>query len=158
VIILRIPGALRYRDLAMRVVAAACKLVGPPSSGSGSFRISQDFDNQVISAFGELFNNIAIHGYSREPTGGEIEVRIEATMDRIAIELRDWGRSFDPMAVPAPDLDALPESGLGLFIVRSFMDEVVYQAGVPNVTMLTKYLKGKSRQATPPASDPGGDA
>jgi serine/threonine-protein kinase RsbW len=42
--------------------------------------------------------------------------------------------------VAEPDLDALPESGLGLFIMRSFMDKVIYTAGAPNVLSLTKHL------------------
>ena len=35
VIHLRVPGTLRYRDLAVRVVGAACKLVGHAGRGDG---------------------------------------------------------------------------------------------------------------------------
>jgi len=59
-------------------------------------------------------------------------------MDSTAVHLRieDYGRSFDPLSVCLPDLDALPESGLGVYIMRSLMDEVTYQAGCPNVLKL----------------------
>lgn len=123
----RIPGTLRYRDLAIRAVAAASKLVGTGD---------RDFDDQVVSAFGEAFNNIALHSYRERP--GEIEVEIDIGGDWITIRLLDRGASFDYSAVKEPDLDAMPESGLGLFIIRSFMDEVCYAAGAPNVLSMTK--------------------
>jgi serine/threonine-protein kinase RsbW len=137
VIRLRVPGALKYRDLAVRAVAAACKLVGHDDSTR-----NRDFDDQVVSAFGEAFNNTALHSYRGRPAG-EIEIEIETSADGITIRLLDQGMSFDPARVPEPDLDALPESGLGLFIMKSFMDEVAYQsgqAGQPNILRMTKRL------------------
>jgi serine/threonine-protein kinase RsbW len=53
--------------------------------------------------------------------------------------MRDYGSSFDPTTVPPPDFDALPESGWGLFIIKSFMS-ISYAPGRPNVLTLTKTL------------------
>jgi hypothetical protein len=39
--------------------------------------------------------------------------------------------------VPDPDLDSCPESGLGIFIMRSFT-RVSYRAGRPNVLVLSR--------------------
>lgn len=66
------------------------------------------------------------------------------TIDPTAVHLRieDYGRSFDLLGTRIPDLDALPESGLGIFIMRSLMDEVTYQAGCPNVLSLSKAIPG----------------
>jgi serine/threonine-protein kinase RsbW len=133
---LQTPGSLEYRDLAIRVVAAACKLV---RAGDSGHEARQAFDDQVISAFGEAFNNAAIHSYRGRPVG-TVEVEIEVMADRITLRISDYGKSFDPTQVAEPDLDALPESGLGLFIMRSFMDKVIYTAGAPNVLSLTKHL------------------
>jgi serine/threonine-protein kinase RsbW len=138
VIHLRCPGTLRYRDLAVRVVGAACKLMGA-GEDSGPVRINRDFDHQIISAFGEAFNNVAIHSY-RGHAPGEVEVEVELGTSHVTVRLRDWGRSFAIDNVPLPDLDAMPESGLGLFIIRSFMDEVNYRPGSPNVLSMTKHL------------------
>jgi serine/threonine-protein kinase RsbW len=134
---------LRYRDLAVRVVAAACKLVGTDGdvSTSGFTRISADFDHEVVSAFGEAFNNIAIHGYDRGRTAGDIEVEIEVRKDGIVLRLIDHGQSYAIEDVPQPNLEALPESGVGLYIIRSFVDEVSYRPGNPNVTILTKRIR-----------------
>jgi serine/threonine-protein kinase RsbW len=64
------------------------------------------------------------------------------TIDATAVYLRieDYGRSFDPLDACLPDLDALPESGLGIYIMRSLMDTVSYQAGWPNVLSLSKSI------------------
>jgi serine/threonine-protein kinase RsbW len=140
---LQVPGSLEFRDLAVRVVAAACKLVSagpsaPTQRGQGDESRSE-FDNQVISAFGEAFNNAAIHSYRGRPLG-TVEIEIEIEPQRITLRICDYGVSFDPTAVEAPDLDSMPESGMGLFIMRSFMDSVFYKAGAPNVLSMTKQL------------------
>ena len=136
---LEVPGSLDYRDLAVRVVAAACKLVSSHSGAVGDDEAKNDFDNQVVSAFGEAFNNAAIHAYKNRPIG-IIELEIEIGTGDITLRIADHGQSFDPTQIKEPDLDALPESGLGLFIIRSFMDTVRYHPGAPNVLSMTKHF------------------
>lgn len=154
---LRVPGTLRYRDLAVRVVAAACKLVGHGEATTSPIR-NNEWDNEVISAFGEAFNNAAIHSYdSRKP--GNVDIEVDAGSTGITIRLIDHGSSFAFDEVPVPDLDALPESGLGLYIIRSFMDEVKYQPGSPNVLSMTKFLDPARRPVRQPSDhfqDSGG--
>jgi len=135
VIRLMVPSRLEYRDLAIRMVASACKLV-PGSRGK--------FSIEVISAFGEALNNVVLHGYA--PRTGDIEIEVELGDDRLTIRLMDYGKSLDLAAVPTPDLESLPESGLGVFIMRSFMDDVSYHAGAPNVLSMTKYFQPKTRE------------
>jgi serine/threonine-protein kinase RsbW len=150
VIHLRVPGTLRYRDLAVRVVGAACKLVGTPEESSGPVRADNRWDNEVVSAFGEAFNNAAIHSYDGHRPG-DVEIEVDVQPTSITIRLLDYGHSFDLAQVPAPDLDTLPESGLGLFIIRSFMDEVNYIPGSPNVLSMTKFLDPGRRQPQKPS-------
>jgi len=149
VIKMEISGVLAHRDVALRVVSAACKLVTPQPQGTAW----NDFQMKVVSAVSEAFNNIVEHGYqSREP--GPIELEIGISAGRIEIDLRDWGVGFDPKAVPTPDLAALPEGGLGLFIIQSFM-ELDYRPGTPNILRLTKSLEHP--QAGLQGSSPPGD-
>ena len=115
----------------MRAVAAACKLIGDGAEPQ------RQFTDQVISAFGEAFNNTAMHSYHGDLTG-DVDIEIEIGGNFITIRMLDYGDSYDFRSVPQPDLDSLPESGLGLFIIRSFMDEVEYQPGAPNVLSMTK--------------------
>jgi serine/threonine-protein kinase RsbW len=124
----------------MRVIAAACKLCDP---GNGE-RPAREFEHQVVSAFGEAFNNVALHGFVGVGEG-EIEIEIDVGGDAMTIRMKDYGVGFDPSSVPKPDLGTLPESGLGLFIIKSFMDEVHYQTGAPNVLTMTKRVGHSER-------------
>ncbi len=128
----------------LRVVSSSCKLVCSAHQGTqeASHEDHDDeFTTQVVSAVSEVFNNIAIHGYKNR-TVGNVDLEIEVDEDHITLRLSDTGRSFDLSAVPAPKLEELPESQMGLFIVRSFMDEVSYApangAGTSNVLTLRK--------------------
>jgi anti-sigma regulatory factor (Ser/Thr protein kinase) len=147
---MEISGVLAHRDVALRVVSAACKLVTPHPNGTAW----NDFQMQVVSAVSEAFNNIVEHGYAGlDP--GPIELEVGISAGQIAIDLRDWGISFNPSDVPSPDLALLPESGLGLFIIQSFMD-LDYRPGKPNILRLTKSLDSlaaKKQLATPPGDD-----
>jgi anti-sigma B factor antagonist len=148
VIRLKVPCKLEYRDMALRVVESACRLVRPRRSADLG-QADQDFGDQVVTGFGEAFTNVVRHGGSPPPA--DVEIEIELFPDRLTIRLMDHGEPFELASVPAPDLDQLPESGLGVHIMRSWMDEVTYQRGEPgasprpNVLSLTKRVGDFSR-------------
>ena len=104
-------------------------------------RETDEFDDKVVSAVGEAFNNVAIHAY-RDLSPGSVDVELELRPDGITIRMADTGRHFEPKGEKLPDLTTLPESHMGLYIVRSFMDEVTYRpggaVGARNVLTLTK--------------------
>lgn len=139
---LKVPCSLEYRDVAMRFVAAACKLVQVRAHGNG-VRPDGEFDDHVISAVGEAFNNVVLHG-DKGQSDVEIDVRLEA--DRLTVRLLDFGTPFDIGAVPAPVLEALPESGMGLYIIRACMNEVTYEPGRPNVLSMTRHNRRKDER------------
>jgi serine/threonine-protein kinase RsbW len=146
VILLRVPGTLEFRNLVLRAVSEACRIAQHDEWEGASL------EAQTVSAVGEAFNNVAIHGYADGPPG-EVVLEIGWTNDEIVMKITDTGLSFDPEQVELPDLDALPEGGMGLFIIRSFMDEVDYQSGPPNVLRLVKNRTLRSEgEVTPPSS------
>lgn len=141
-IVLRVPATLRYRDLAVRTVTAACHLIGADDGevktrDIASLDLQRAFDAQFISAFSEIFNNIAIHSYERSGDG-EVILTLRPGTDHLELEIRDEGKAFDIESVPAPELDALPEGGMGIHIARACLDSLDYQAGPPNVWRLSK--------------------
>lgn len=147
---LKVPCSLQYRDLAMRTVAAACK-IARPRRATDTAPTDLEFDDQVVTSFGEAFTNVVKHGADGAPAP-DVEIEIEAHPDRLTIRLMDYGKPFDLAAVPAPDLDRLPESGLGVHILKSWMDDVSYQrgngaaqGGSANVLSMTKRLGDFSR-------------
>jgi anti-sigma regulatory factor (Ser/Thr protein kinase) len=155
---LQLLGVLEHRDVALRAVAIACRMVTVLPRG----RAWKEFQQQVVSAVGEGFNNVVLHGNiggaSRPRTGGDIDLRIKTGPGWIQIELRDWGPGFDPSRVRTPPGDPLPECGMGLHIMRSFMD-MSYRAGRPNLLKLNKRLLQKGfRPAQNGAADDAGGA
>lgn len=149
---LTVPGTLLYRPLVLRVVESSCKLVRVRSCGALACSRAH-FDDEVVSAFSEAFNNVAIHGYAGR--AGDVYIEIQPDDGGITIRMLDTGKSFDPDQVEAPRLEELPESGMGLFIIHSFMDRVAYSRGdpprTPNVLVLYKRLRGDgvSKPASP---------
>jgi serine/threonine-protein kinase RsbW len=133
-------GVLEHRDIVLRAVSSACKLVTGHPSGPDW----QDFQAQVVSAVSEAFNNLVLHGY-RGRRDGRVDLLLRPGKSEIHIELRDWGKGFDPKGVPVPELEAMPESGLGLFIMQSFM-AMTYRRGRPNLLTLTKKLEQPAAQ------------
>ena len=107
--------------------------------------LREDFEAEVVSAVGEAFNNIALHGHAGMPPG---PVRIEVAWDarRLVVTMIDSGRTFDPASVAPPKLEEMPERGMGLFIMTKSMDEVDYQPGPPNVLRLVKLREVSKRR------------
>ena len=141
-----LPGALVCRPLAVRVVAEACRLVSTPGDqaktldlSSSGYDLRKRFDIDFISAFMEIFNNIAVHAYRR--TGeGEVELAIGVHPGELVVEIKDFGVPFDLAAVPTPDLDDLPEGGMGIHIARTMLDEMAYEPGPPNLWRMIKRI------------------
>ena len=97
-----------------------------------------DFRSEVVSAVGEAFNNAVFHAY--EHTRGNVRLTLSFDSTQLVIELVETGKLFDPSVVPELLSDEPQESGMGLFIIRSFMDELSYTPGPPNRTRMTKRL------------------
>jgi serine/threonine-protein kinase RsbW len=144
-----VPGTLRYRDLAVRVVAEAARLVSCSSYRAPNDPLDNDvrdpFDTAIVSAFAEIYNNVAIHAYKRSG-GGTIEIAITPEERELIIEVKDTGSPFDIGGVAALptelDVDTLPEGGMGIHIAKTMLDEVTYEAGPPNLWRLCKRLPG----------------
>ncbi|NJM91113.1 MAG: ATP-binding protein [Myxococcales bacterium] len=69
---------------------------------------------------------------------GDIEIAIGVNPGELVVELKDYGVPFDLNAVPAPDLDQLPEGGMGIHIARTMLDEMAYEPGPPNLWRMIK--------------------
>jgi serine/threonine-protein kinase RsbW len=155
VIGLRVPGAIAYRHLAIRLVSTACKMALESDQESPQAPSADgDFEAEVVSAFGEAFNNIAVHGF-RDRAPEPVQIDVDWDDEKLVITFVDNGHVFDPETVAPPDLDELPEHGMGLFIMRSCMDEVDYRPGPPNVLRLVKL---RARRGSGINLVPGNDA
>jgi serine/threonine-protein kinase RsbW len=141
---LSVPGTLRYRDVVLRVVASVCRLVrsDPAVQQEAGHRAQAlNFEEALVSAVSEAFNNVALHAYAGR-LEGRAELEAEVAHDTITIRLSDFGQPFDPSQQTLPDLDGLHESKMGLYLIRSCVDAFSYVRGnpprSPNVMTLKK--------------------
>lgn len=152
---LTVPGTLRYRDLAVRIVAEAARLVSRSAQRAPNDLLDHDvrdpFDTAVVSAFAEIYNNVVIHAYQRKG-GGTIDIAITPRDRELVIEVKDQGHPFDIDEVPPLptelDVDTLPEGGMGIHIAKTMLDEVTYEPGPPNLWRLCKRLPGGALAST----------
>jgi serine/threonine-protein kinase RsbW len=91
---------------------------------------NKDIYNIQLAA-DEAASNIIEHAYEGVKNG-VLEVTCGMRDGAITIIMVDHGESFDPSAIPLPDLKAdLSErkiGGLGIFLMRKLMDEVHYES------------------------------
>lgn len=147
-----VPARLEYRDAVRSFIHHICTQLAERGVLSGKDA------HGVVSAFVEAFNNAVIHAYDGH-AAGPVEVAMSVSTRTLQVEVRDAGRTFVPEDVPEPDLDALPEGGLGLFIIRNFMDETRYERrGLQNVLMMRKHLSGSGTADLPVRGREEGDA
>ncbi len=134
VIELKVPASLAYRELVTRATAQACKRL---SERGGTH---DEFLNESVSAIGEAFNNVVKHAYDGS-RGGEVTIVFRVSNQALEIDVLDYGIGFDPSDDPELEFPGLHESGMGLFIMRSFMDEVEHLTGNPNRLRLKKFVQ-----------------
>lgn len=77
----------------------------------------------------EVTENIVRYAY--ENGAGPLVVSTRREGDSLIISFSDYGKPFDPLNKPDPDItlsaDERPIGGLGIFICKQMMDEVTYQ-------------------------------
>ena len=86
---------------------------------------------QIDIAIDELFSNIAHYAYT--PDVGSATVRVEVTQEPLAVIITfiDGGVPYDPLTAADPDITLSAQErqvgGLGIYMVKKSMDEVVYE-------------------------------
>lgn len=106
-----LPGKPEYVSIARLTASVIANQMG--------FNIDDVEDIKV--AVGEACNNAVLHGRSHEEM---FEINFEVQDKRMVIEVRDNGNGFDLDEYQAPEPGELRENGLGIFIMKTLMDEV----------------------------------
>jgi serine/threonine-protein kinase RsbW len=81
--------------------------------------------HKITMSVREAAVNAVLHGNAYDP-GKKITVAYETSADALAITISDEGKGLDPEGLPDPlaEENLLKTSGRGIFLIRSFMDEV----------------------------------
>lgn len=99
----------------------------------------------VHMAVDEAVTNVMEHAYAGRQDG-EILIMAHREPKELVIEIRDYGKPFDPSKVKAPNvkgpLSKRSIGGLGIFFMKKLMDKVEFHRDhAGNVTRLHKKLK-----------------
>jgi len=103
-------------------------------------------------AVDEACANIIVHGYGGKP-GQPIVATLYLYPDRLEVRLRDFGTKVPPDSIRPLEPSVSRPGGLGVHLIHSCMDEVVYESaeGEGMVLRLVKYLREG-------AEEPGGSS
>jgi serine/threonine-protein kinase RsbW len=99
---------------------------------------------QIAMAVREAAVNAVLHGNAYDP-GKKVTLDFERTAGDLVITIRDQGTGLDPNKIPDPlaPENLLKTSGRGIFLIRSFMDEVqIHPTRTGTEIKLVKHVHG----------------
>ena len=90
--------------------------------------VSEELSFGIEMAVRESVTNAMVHG-NQEDESKSVEVILNCHDNELEIEVRDQGEGFEPANVPDPTNaeNLLKTSGRGIFLMRTFMDEIEWR-------------------------------
>ncbi|MDQ2866657.1 MAG: ATP-binding protein [Candidatus Eremiobacteraeota bacterium] len=119
---IRIPCKAEWVALARLSVAAV----------ASRLHFSIDEIEDVKLAVAEACTNAIQHAHGSP----NIEIKCEAVPDGLRIAVRDHGRGTRPETIRSRNIEDERVGGLGVFLIRSLMDDVTYDVNPENGTHL----------------------
>ncbi len=101
---------------------------------------------RIAMAVREAAVNAVLHGNAYDP-GKKVNLDFEQTGGNLVITIRDQGKGLDPDKIPDPLAaeNLMKTSGRGIFLIRSFMDEVQINPSLTGTEIkLIKHVPGPS--------------
>ena len=110
---------------------------------------NEDDQYNIAMAVREAAVNAVLHGNLRDPQK-KFFVAYETTEDALVITVTDQGGGLDPNTLPDPLAaeNLMKGSGRGIFLIRTFMDEVRFRNVDPGTEItLIKHVGRKTANA-----------
>ena len=104
---------------------------------------------KIAMAVREAAVNAVLHGNAYDP-GKKVKLDFEQTSSDLVITIRDQGKGLDLSKIPDPlaPENLLKTSGRGIFLIRSFMDEVeIHPTQTGTEIKLIKHVHGSAAGA-----------
>lgn len=134
---LRVPGTPAALPQIRSAIVQAAEAAG----------FNEEDVGKIEMAVGEACSNIIEHAYLTQPLRLEIDLEIQRFNNRLEVTIRDYSTiNFPINEVPEVPLDDYIETqrrrGLGLYIIRNFVDRVEHRfiCGQGNELRLVKFL------------------
>jgi serine/threonine-protein kinase RsbW len=134
-ITLTVPAKMTYLHLVSRFAARIARGIAP----RGGPVDRSDFSHAFELALSESFTNAVKHG-GASMTRRRIVIEFETGENSLHVTLKDPNPPFAIHDLTAPDIDAHPESGYGIFLLKQVMDTVSFRRenGCNELTMAKK--------------------
>lgn len=130
-------------DSTLETVDTAEQAASRIASESG---FAEDEVMQIAMAVREAAVNAVLHGNAYDPEK-KVALEFERTSRDLVITIRDQGKGLDPSNIPdllAPE-NLLKTSGRGIFLIRSFMDDVeIHPSSTGTEIKLIKHVHGEA--------------
>ncbi len=136
---LRIPSQTDNLEIIRMFVRKVAEKVG----------FDEEEASKIELACDEACTNVIKHAYSKGNKDKSLDIIVKIDYQKFTIIVTDHGRGFDPKSIKMPDmkeyLAELKVGGLGIYLMRTLMDEVDYdiKPGVRNQVKMVKYLIDK---------------
>jgi len=131
-------------DLLRFSIPSKPEYVGVARLAISSIANRAGFDYEAIEdikvAVAEGCTNAICHGKNSECQNYDIECTVET--NKLIIQIKDNGCGFDTAKYSEPNLEVLKEKGMGIYIIKTLMDEVEVLKNNNSGTILkmTKYI------------------
>lgn len=113
-----------------------------------------DGEKQLLAlAVDEAVANVVEHAYPQPATGKNVKLRLIADVEHFEAVVIDSGSAFDPSTIPDVNIREHvrkgSRGGLGIFLIRKIMDEIVHLRSAEdfNELHLVKYVDSKGPKA-----------
>jgi serine/threonine-protein kinase RsbW len=130
-------------DSTLETVDSAEQAAGKVATEAG---FDEDEVMRISMAVREAAVNAVLHGNAYDP-GKKVSLVLERTAVDLVITIRDQGKGLDMSNIPDPlaPENLLKTSGRGIFLIRSFMDEVqIHPSQTGTEIKLIKHVHGPS--------------
>ena len=120
------PQRVSYRmESTLDSVNKAEEMADQAASQAG---FDEDMRGGITMAMREGMINAVLHGNAYDP-GKRVNLTFEQTGPELIVTIADEGKGFTPEEVPNPlnPENLLKQSGRGIFLMRTFMDEVRFR-------------------------------
>jgi len=104
----------------------------------------QEEVDKIVLASDEACANVIEHAYDKKDEK-KLDIAIKIDYQKLTVIITDQGKSFDPANIKEPDmkeyLAELRVGGLGIYLMKTLMDEVDYKVDKDrNQVKMVKYI------------------
>lgn len=99
--------------------------------------LDEDKKGGLLLCVSEGVTNAMLHGNKMDESK-VVTLHAKAEKNKVSISIQDQGKGFNPNATPDPlDTDnLLKTSGRGVFLMKTYCDELIYDKGGTRVTLV----------------------